>query len=405
MAAFPEGDPAPSDGKLPNIGNLKNKPFSLYVHVPYCSKRCGYCDFNTYTPSELKISTGLSEISNNYINLVVKELDLVKIKIAESISVSSIFFGGGTPSLMEPSDIGRVIKKIGDNFDLTNKTEVTLEVNPDSVDKIKLQRFFDAGINRLSIGMQSAVPKVLQTLDRTHNPENVSKVVNWASEVGFKQVSVDLIYGTPGESKDDWQTSIEAALALPISHISAYALIVEPGTKLAAQIKRGEVEQVDDDLTAEKYLMADQLFTKAGFNWYELSNWAKNESHSKHNLSYWLGENWWGIGPGAHSHLNGERFWNVKHPNSYKEKIELNQLPIADSEILNKNQIESERLMLSIRLTSGIETKSLNEKQLNNLAGYVDSGHLNHSDWQRGRATLTLDGRLIADRIVREILL
>ncbi len=378
---------------------------AFYIHIPYCSKRCGYCDFNTYTPSELKISTGLSEISNNYINLVVKELDLVKSKIAESISVSSIFFGGGTPSLMEPSDIGRVIKKIGDNFDLTNKSEVTLEVNPDSVDKIKLQRFFDAGINRLSIGMQSAVPKVLQTLDRTHNPENVSKVVNWASEVGFKQISVDLIYGTPGESKDDWQTSIEAALALPISHISAYALIVEPGTKLAAQIKRGEVEQVDDDLTAEKYLMADQLFTKAGFNWYELSNWAKNESHSKHNLSYWLGENWWGIGPGAHSHLNGERFWNVKHPNSYKEKIELNQLPIADSEILNKNQIESERLMLSIRLTSGIETKSLNEKQLNNLAGYVDSGHLNHSDWQRGRATLTLDGRLIADRIVREILL
>lgn len=378
---------------------------AFYIHIPYCSKRCGYCDFNTYTPSELKISTGLSEISNNYINLVIKELDLVKIKIAESISVSSIFFGGGTPSLMEPSDIGRVIKKIRDDFELTNKTEVTLEVNPDSVDKIKLQRFFDAGINRLSIGMQSAVPKVLQTLDRTHNPENVSKVVNWASDIGFKQISVDLIYGTPGESKEDWQTSIEAALALPISHISAYALIVEPGTKLAAQIKRGEVEQVDDDLTAEKYMMADQLFTKAGFNWYELSNWAKNESHSKHNLSYWLGENWWGIGPGAHSHLNGERFWNVKHPNSYKEKIELNQLPIADSEILNKNQIESERLMLSIRLTSGIETKSLNEKQLNNLAGYVDSGHLNHSDWQRGRATLTLDGRLIADRIVREILL
>jgi oxygen-independent coproporphyrinogen-3 oxidase len=378
---------------------------AFYIHIPYCSKRCGYCDFNTYTPSELKISTGLSEISSSYIDLVVKELDLVKSKITEPISVSSIFFGGGTPSLMEPRDIGRVIKKIEADFDVLNKVEVTLEVNPDSVDKIKLQRFFDEGINRLSIGMQSAVPKVLKTLDRTHNPENVSKVVNWASEVGFKEISVDLIYGTPGESKADWQTSIDAALALPISHLSAYALIVEPGTKLAAQIRRGEVEEVDDDLTAEKYLMADQSFTKAGFSWYELSNWAKNESKSKHNLSYWLGENWWGIGPGAHSHLNGERFWNIKHPNLYKEKIELDQLPIADSEILDKNQIESERLMLSIRLTSGIETKSLNDKQLNNLAGYVDSGHLNHSDWQRGRATLTLDGRLIADRIVREILL
>jgi oxygen-independent coproporphyrinogen-3 oxidase len=337
--------------------------------------------------------------------LVVKELDLVRSKITEPISVSSIFFGGGTPSLIEPKDIGRVIKKIRDDFGFKNEAEITLEVNPDSVDKIKLQRFFDEGITRLSIGMQSAVLKVLKTLDRTHNPENVSKVVNWASEVGFKEISVDLIYGTPGESKADWQTSIDSALALPISHISAYALIVEPGTKLAAQIKRGEVGQIDDDLTAEKYLMADQAFTEAGFSWYELSNWAKNDSKSKHNLSYWLGENWWGIGPGAHSHLNGERFWNVKHPNLYKEKIELSQLPIADSEILDKNQIESERLMLSIRLTSGIETKSLNEKQLNNLAGYVESGHLNHSDWQHGRATLTLDGRLIADRIVREILL
>ena len=378
---------------------------AFYIHIPYCSKRCGYCDFNTYTPSELKISAGLNEISNNYIDLVLKELELAKSKIQEPVHVSSIFFGGGTPSLMEPKDLGRVIRKIRTDFVLTDEVEITLEVNPDSVDKQKLQQFFDVGINRVSIGMQSAVNHVLKTLDRTHNPENISKVTNWANKVGFKEISVDLIYGTPGESKEDWQASIDSALSLPISHISAYALIVEPGTKLAAQIKRGEVDQVDDDLTAEKYLMADQAFTKAGFNWYELSNWAKDGSRSKHNLSYWLGENWWGIGPGAHSHLNGERFWNVKHPSMYKEKIELNQLPIADSEILDSKQIESERLMLSIRLTSGIETKSLNEKQITDLSGYVESGHLNHSDWQQGRATLTLNGRLIADRIVREILL
>ena len=336
---------------------------------------------------------------------MLKELELAKSKIQEPVHVSSIFFGGGTPSLMEPEDLGRVIRKIRTDFVLTDEVEITLEVNPDSVDKQKLQQFFDVGINRVSIGMQSAVSHVLKTLDRTHNPENISKVTNWANEVGFKEISVDLIYGTPGESKEDWQVSIDSALSLPISHISAYALIVEPGTKLAAQIKRGEVDQVDDDLTAEKYLMADQAFTNAGFNWYELSNWAKDGSKSKHNLSYWLGENWWGIGPGAHSHLNGERFWNVKHPSMYKEKIELNQLPIADSEILDSKQIESERLMLSIRLTSGIETKSLNEKQITDLSGYVESGHLNHSDWQQGRAILTLNGRLIADRIVREILL
>lgn len=378
---------------------------AFYIHIPYCSKRCGYCDFNTYTPSELKISSGLNEISNNYIDLVLKELELSKSKIQEPVQVSSIFFGGGTPSLMEPEDLGRVIRKIRTDFVLTDEAEITLEVNPDSVDKQKLQQFFDVGINRVSIGMQSAVSHVLKTLDRTHNPENISKVTNWANEVGFKEISVDLIYGTPGESKEDWQISIDSALSLSISHISAYALIVEPGTKLAAQIKRGEVDQVDDDLTAEKYLMADQAFTNAGFNWYELSNWAKSGSRSKHNLSYWLGENWWGIGPGAHSHLNGERFWNVKHPSIYKEKIDLNQLPIADSEILDSKQIESERLMLSIRLTSGIETKSLNEKQITDLSGYVDSGHLNQSDWQQGRAILTLNGRLIADRIVREILL
>lgn len=378
---------------------------AFYIHIPYCSKRCGYCDFNTYTPSELKISTGLNQISNSYIDLVLKELDLAMLKIKPPVNVSSIFFGGGTPSLMEPSDLGRVIDKIGSNFELAENTEITLEVNPDSVDKEKLQKFYKVGINRLSIGMQSAVSQVLKTLDRTHNPENVSRVVNWATEVGFKEISVDLIYGTPGESKEDWQQSIDAALALPISHISAYSLIVEPGTKLAAQIKRGEVSKIDDDLTADKYLMADQAFTNAGFYWYELSNWARKDSQSKHNLSYWLGDNWWGIGPGAHSHLNGERFWNVKHPSLYKEKIELNQLPIADSEILDSKQIEDERIMLSIRLTSGIETNSLNQKQISDLSSYVASGHLNQSDWQQGRAILTLDGRLIADRIVREILL
>jgi len=378
---------------------------AFYIHVPYCSKRCGYCDFNTYTPTELKISTGLNQISNSYIDLVIKEIELAKFKIKEPVEVSSIFFGGGTPSLMEPVDLGRVVTKIKTDFGISSNAEITLEVNPDSVDRDKLELFFEIGINRLSIGMQSAVSKVLKILDRTHNPENVSKVVNWATDIGFKQISVDLIYGTPGESKEDWQQSIDAALALPISHISAYALIVEPGTKLAAQIKRGEMAELDDDLTAEKYLMADQAFTNAGFYWYELSNWAKDNSKSRHNLSYWLGDNWLGIGPGAHSHIDGERYWNVKHPTLYKEKIEKGQLPIADSEILDSNQIESERLMLSIRLTSGIETKSLNMKQITDLSGYVESGHLNHSDWQQGRATLTLNGRLIADRIVREILL
>jgi len=377
---------------------------AFYIHIPYCVKRCGYCDFNTYTPSELKIATGLSEVSNSYIDLLLLEIKQAKAQVG-SASVPSIFFGGGTPSLMEPSDIGRVIDQIKKEFVLNSDAEVTMECNPDTVSKENLAAFRQVGVNRVSFGMQSAVPHVLATLDRTHNPENLLQVTTWAKEVGFSEISVDLIYGTPGETLADWQKSIDAALALPITHISAYALIIEEGTKLAAQIKRGEVAPVDDDLAAEKYLLADKEFTAAGFQWYELSNWAKPDSLSKHNLAYWLGENWWGAGPGAHSHLNGKRFWNVKHPNLYKEKIQSNLSPIADSEVLEEIQIASEKLMLSLRLPSGVEKESLNQDQISELSDYVESGHLDLLNWNQGRATLTLEGRLIADQILRQILL
>jgi oxygen-independent coproporphyrinogen-3 oxidase len=378
---------------------------AFYIHIPYCVKRCGYCDFNTYTPSELKITEGLAQISNSYIDLLLMEIKAAKVQVGQSANVPSIFFGGGTPSLMQPDDIGRVISAIKSEFTLLPDAEITMECNPDTVTKESLAAFRAIGVNRVSFGMQSAVKHVLATLDRTHNPENLLQVTTWAQEVGFSEISVDLIYGTPGESLADWQTSIDAALALPITHISAYALIVEEGTKLAAQIKRGEVAQVDDDLTAEKYLVADKAFTAAGFEWYELSNWAKSGSLSKHNLAYWLGDNWWGAGPGAHSHLNGKRFWNVKHPNLYKERVLANQSPVADSEVLEELQIESERLMLSLRLPSGVDKQSLNELQLAELSSYVESGHLDQANWNQGRATLTLDGRLIADRILRQILL
>jgi oxygen-independent coproporphyrinogen-3 oxidase len=378
---------------------------AFYIHIPYCVKRCGYCDFNTYTPSELKITEGLAQISNSYIDLLLMEIKAAKVQVGQSANVPSIFFGGGTPSLMQPDDIGRVISTIKSEFILLPDAEITMECNPDTVTKESLAAFRAIGVNRVSFGMQSAVKHVLATLDRTHNPENLLQVTTWAKEVGFSEISVDLIYGTPGESLADWQTSINAALTLPITHISAYALIVEEGTKLAAQIKRGEVAQVDDDLTAEKYLVADKAFTAAGFEWYELSNWAKSGSLSKHNLAYWLGDNWWGAGPGAHSHLNGKRFWNVKHPNLYKERVLANQSPVADSEVLEELQIESERLMLSLRLPSGVDKQSLNELQLAELSSYVESGHLDQANWNQGRATLTLDGRLIADRILRQILL
>ncbi len=377
---------------------------SFYVHIPYCVKRCGYCDFNTYTPAELQISTGLTQISNSYIDLLISEIDMAKSQVGDA-TVPTIFFGGGTPSLMEPTDIGRVISAIDSKFGLTQDCEITLETNPDTVDKEKLAAFKAAGINRISFGMQSAVPHVLTTLDRTHNPDNLPQVTKWAAEVGFKDVSVDLIYGTPGESLNDWQKSIDAALALPINHISAYALIVEDGTKLANAIKRGEIANIDDDLTAEKYLMADAAFSKAGFTWYELSNWSKELGESKHNIAYWLNKNWWGAGPGAHSHINGKRWWNLKHPNLYREKLQQNISPVLDSEVLEPIQIESERLMLSIRLPEGITKESLTADQIMSLDQYLQSGALDSTKWDAGSVSLTLNGRLIADRIVREILL
>ena len=380
-----------------------NNEIAFYVHIPYCARRCGYCDFNTYTPSELSISSDLSGVSRDYIDLLIAEINSAR-KISKADLVPTIFFGGGTPTLMEPADLGRVVIAIKNNFDLAPNAEITTEANPDTVTPAKLAELREAGINRISFGMQSAVPHVLAALDRTHNPANVARSVNDARAAGFDEVSVDLIYGTPGESMSDWQESIDVALSLPISHISAYALIVEQGTKLGAQVKRGEVVMPDDDETADKYVLADAKFGAAGLNWYELSNWSKAGSESRHNLAYWNGDNWWGAGPGAHSHIDGRRWWNVKHPTAYKEKISSGQSPMYEEEVLNDEQKNSERMMLEIRLAKGIDAKTLDSGQLAILESFKNQGHLLADSWAAGRIVLSTSGRLIADRIVREIL-
>jgi oxygen-independent coproporphyrinogen-3 oxidase len=380
-----------------------NNELAFYVHIPYCARRCGYCDFNTYTPSELSISSDLSGVSHDYIDLVIAEISSAR-KVSKADVVPTIFFGGGTPTLMEPKDLGGVIAAIKNNFDLAPNAEITTEANPDTVNKSKLAELREVGINRISFGMQSAVPHVLAALDRTHNPANVAQSVKDARAAGFDEISVDLIYGTPGESMSDWQESIETALSLPISHISAYALIVEQGTKLGAQVKRGEVVMPDDDETADKYLLADEKFKAAGLDWYELSNWSKPGSESKHNLAYWNGANWWGAGPGAHSHIDGKRWWNVKHPTAYKEKISSGQTPMHDQEELTREEKTSERIMLEIRLARGIDSKTLTAEQISTLEGFKNQGHLLEDSWASGRIVLSTSGRLIADRIVREIL-
>ncbi len=382
-----------------------SQPLSFYIHIPYCIKRCGYCDFNTYTPGELKAGSDIAEVSEGYIDLLIREVEMARAQSPESGAVPTIFFGGGTPTLMDPADLGRIITRIDELFGLADNCEITIEANPDTVSREKLAALRKTGINRISFGMQSAVPHVLQVLDRTHNPENVFKATTWAREVGFDEVSIDLIYGSPGESVEDWRTTVNAALALPITHISAYALIVESGTKLARQVKAGEVIIPDDDQTADKYLIADEAFARAGMNWYELSNWAKDGSACRHNMAYWVGANWWGLGPGAHSHIDGKRWWNVKHPTNYRSLMLSNELPIDGSEILSDSEKESERVMLQIRLPDGIARASISPEQNAIAHSYVGDGSLSQEAWDSGRIALTQKGRLVADRIVREILL
>ena len=376
---------------------------AFYVHIPYCVRRCGYCDFNTYTPAELSISNDLSETSRSYIDLLIKELEFARETTGLAV-VPTIFFGGGTPTLMECADLGRVISAISDHYELSPDAEITTEANPDTVTKEKLASLREAGFNRISFGMQSAVPHVLKSLDRTHNPENVLKATTWAREVGFNEVSVDLIYGTAGESLADWELTIDTALSLPISHISAYALIVESGTKLGAQVKRGEVTMPDDDETADKYLLADEKFIQAGFDWYELSNWSKKGSECRHNLAYWNGDNWWGLGAGAHSHVDGRRFWNVKHPAAYTQKVIESGNPMHDQELLTREEARSEEIMLQIRLATGLSLSALSESEAKSLPTFLAEGYLLPNAWENGQVVLSKTGRLMADRIVREIL-
>ena len=376
---------------------------SFYIHIPYCAKRCGYCDFNTYTPSELK-SGDLDSLSSSYIDSAIKEIEMAA-QVVGSATIPTIFFGGGTPSLLPAAQLARVIEAIRGRFTLDKDIEITLEANPDSLTQEFLDEIKSAGATRISMGMQSAVGSVLKVLDRTHNPESVGRAVSMVRAAGFKHVSVDLIYGSPGETIDDWRRSLEYALALDIDHISAYALIVEKGTKLAAQINRGELTMPPDDQSADKYLLADQLFEAAGFSWYELSNWSKPGGQCRHNIAYWDGSFWWGVGAGAHSYLNGKRWWNVKHPSSYQEKILQGQSPELSHEILTPENLSDEFIMLQIRRREGILHNRLSSAQIAKAEEFLSSGYLDSASWQDMRLVLSRDGRLIADKIVRELVL
>jgi putative oxygen-independent coproporphyrinogen III oxidase len=405
-STLPLGDPAPSDGLLPAqaVDGSADRAFGLYVHIPFCAVRCGYCDFNTYTATEL----GGGASQDAYAGTAASEVSMAAKVLTDSglppRRLSTVFFGGGTPTLLPADDLALILRRAIDQWGIEDGAEVTTEANPDSVTPESLAILKDAGFTRISFGMQSAVPHVLKVLDRTHTPSRVPQVVQWAREAGLA-VSLDLIYGTPGESLADWRYSLETALSYEPDHISAYALIVEDGTKLAAQIRRGEVPGIDDDDHADKYELADQLITEAGLGWYEVSNWARTpEQACRHNLAYWRGDDWWGIGPGAHSHVGGVRWWNVKHPTAYAGRLAQGLSPAAGRETLDLETRNMERVMLEARLQSGLEVSSLGADGRHEVAGLIADGLVEPAQAFRGRLVLTLKGRLLADAVVRRVL-
>ncbi|MEN0072217.1 MAG: radical SAM family heme chaperone HemW, partial [Propionicimonas sp.] len=331
-SAPPPGDPAPPDGGLPEAALAADDSLSLYLHVPFCATRCGYCDFNTYTAAELGSAPGASQRA--YLDAVRAELDLALAVLGRARPVTTVFFGGGTPTLLPAAELVGLLDAVRQRFPLVADAEVTTEANPESVDAGYLEALVDGGFNRLSLGMQSSVPHVLAVLDRRHTPGRVGRVVGWARAAGFGAVSLDLIYGSPGESAADWRTSLRHALDLGPDHLSAYSLIVEPGTRLAARIKRGELPGIEDDVHADFYLAAEAELAAAGLEWYEVSNWALPGQECRHNLAYWRSRDWWGIGPGAHSHVGGVRWWNLRHPSRYSARLVAGHSPAEAREVL-----------------------------------------------------------------------
>jgi putative oxygen-independent coproporphyrinogen III oxidase len=380
---------------------LTTTPFGLYVHVPFCATRCGYCDFNTYTSDELGPGANRSE----YAGTAIAELRRAAETLGPDLpTVSTVFVGGGTPTLLPADDLAAVLAAARELFPMADDAEVTTEANPESVTPASLARLREAGFTRVSLGMQSAAEHVLAVLDRRHTPGRAVEAAHEARAAGFEHVNLDLIYGAPGESDADWAASLDAVLASPVDHVSAYALIVEDGTRLARRISRGELPMTDDDVLADRYETADATLKKAGFDWYEVSNWAtSDDARCRHNELYWANANWWGIGPGAHSHVGGLRWWNVKHPAAYADRLLAGQSPAQDAELLDDADRALEPIMLGLRLREGLPLDALSATGRERARDSVARGLLEPGGHDAGRAVLTDRGRLLAGAVIRDL--
>jgi putative oxygen-independent coproporphyrinogen III oxidase len=384
----PPGDPAPPDGALPDeaLDTLGRNGFGVYVHVPYCAHRCGYCDFNTYVDD-----TGAAA---SYADAAIAEIRLAARVLREPVPASTVFFGGGTPTLLPPADLARILRAVADEIGLAPGAEVTTEANPETLDPSVLAALREAGFDRLSLGMQSAVPHVLATLERRHTAGRPERCVEEARAAGFERVSLDLIYGTPGETDDDWRASVDAVLAADPGHVSAYSLTVEPGTRLHAG---GAV--VDGDVQADRYELVDDALAAAGYGWYEISNWARTEvDRCRHNELYWRDGDWWGVGPGAHSHVGGVRWWNVRLPRDHAAALAEGRSPAQAREVLDDETRRIERVLLGVRLAAGHPVTDLDDPA--RAVPLAEDGLLDGAALAEGRLVLTRRGRLLADAVV-----
>lgn len=389
--------------------------FEVYVHVPFCLRRCGYCDFNTYTATDM----GAGASRGNYANMVVREMRLVRDWQREhgidEPAASTVFFGGGTPTVLRAADLVKMLDAIRELWGIADDAEITTEANPDTVDADYVKELADGGFNRISFGMQSAVPSVLKTLDRTHTPSNVAAGVEAANAAGMRS-SVDLIYGAPGESLDDWRTSVSTAIDLGVNHISAYALTIAPHTKMGRRIAAGTLPTPDDDDEANKYEIADDLLSAAGLEWYEISNWARPGYESRHNLGYWRNVDWAGLGPGAHSHYNrclvdssgetgettssplGLRSWDIAHPKLWGQSIIDGKVPWDGSERISHEEHLEETIMLGLRLRGGLDLALLGDTvDMARIRPMENEGLITIHG---GRVVPTRTGRLLNDTVI-----
>lgn len=396
-ASLPLGLSWPIDNHL-KVDTSSATSFHAYVHIPFCAVRCGYCDFNTYVAKELR---GISQ-SDFHIPLI-KEIELSTRLLSQwnmpDRKLATIFFGGGTPSMFEASQIAAILDALNAAFGFDPDPEITLEANPEGLSREKLQALRSAGVNRISLGVQSFDEEVLKVLDRVHTRSKVAEAVSAAQDLGFR-VSLDLIYGAPGESLESWESTLLQSLQLGVEHVSAYSLIVEEGTSIARRIARRELADVDEDLNADKYLVAERLLSSAGLANYEVSNWG---NPSRHNQAYWESKDWWGFGPGAHSHISGARFWNQKHPASYANALETGS-PAQGVEYLDARTRLEEQLLLQLRTKTGVPSSLLRDLGIPTelVANAIANGLLELDTGARLSATLS--GRLLVDGLVLDFL-